>query len=589
MTAEIVGNYVLGRELGRGGMGVVYAATHRVLGHRAAIKLLLPDTSHHPAKIERFFNEARAATAIDHPGILRVLDVGIHDGRAFIVMEYLDGTSLAARIANGPMPIRTTILFATQIAEALAAAHEARIVHRDLKPDNVFVTTAERIKLLDFGIAKLVGRDLAVQTASGAVVGTPAYMAPEQCEGSRDVDHRADLYALGCVMYAMLTGAPPFVAAGTGALIGMHLHVEPPPLAVRRPTASPELASIVACLLAKTPSDRFASARAVVRALQAPTVGALDGAAPTADPMPDPTGPTTPAGGPGDAPPPDAPYVDPTVKGARPLGLRSTVSSHRATPSQRIDAETPSGHTPRLAGELVNTPRRRTRRTIAIIGIAGAIGAVVTLGVVLGGGTHGDNFTRDGMVAVADLDASRAPGPIPADGSEPARAPSNRDAGVIDGGHYHYVSVDAVLVVTEEDLERDYKGAAAVADCDTLEVMLADATNQVMRTNAFAHGWALLEDCLWKTNRYPKRPELANIDVPALVTAGKNDDAMTICVRQRTALPVRWRATCAIAACRTKHVVWARVFMEIIARDRDKVDAECRRFGLALDPWDAWQ
>jgi eukaryotic-like serine/threonine-protein kinase len=269
----MVGNYVIERELGRGGMGVVYAAHHRVLGKRAAIKVLAD-----PAQdVERFFNEGRAAMAIEHAGVVRVFDVGrASDGRAYIAMELLDGESLAARLSRGPLPVRVALGYARQIAEALAAVHAVQIVHRDLKPENVIVVADERVKLVDFGVAKLVGQLAGgVKTISGALIGTPNYMSPEQCEGVRELDARSDLYSLGCVLYAMLTGAPPFSSTGVGALIAMHLYDPVPPLRARCPLAPAALQAVIERMLAKAPEDRYGDARAVVEALSDPTLSEL--------------------------------------------------------------------------------------------------------------------------------------------------------------------------------------------------------------------------------------------------------------------------------------------------------------------------
>jgi eukaryotic-like serine/threonine-protein kinase len=285
----VIGNYVIERELGRGGMGIVYAASHRVLGHPAAIKVLAIDTIQHRDRVERFFNEARAAMAIDHPAVVKIYDVGIGaDDRAYIAMELLAGSSLSGWLSRGPMPIRTAVDHARRIAAALVAIHAAGIVHRDLKPDNIIVLDRDGgLKIVDFGIAKLA-TTTNVRTATGALLGTPSYMSPEQCEGLRELDARADLYSLGCVIFAMLTGRPPFEGGGTGGVIASHMREPPPPLRSRCPAASPALEAIVACLLAKSRDERYGSARAALAALSSPDVDAIapgaDGVAVTADP-----------------------------------------------------------------------------------------------------------------------------------------------------------------------------------------------------------------------------------------------------------------------------------------------------------------
>ncbi len=275
MLGQTLGSYTIERELGRGGMGAVYAAVHTLLGRRAAVKVLLAELSRDQAQVQRFFNEARAATAIKHPSIVEIYDFGwAADGSAYIVMELMDGEPLSARLKRiGRLSVAQAATIARQAATALAAAHRAGIVHRDLKPDNVFlvpdaeVAGGERVKLLDFGVAKLAAPGAASRTTTGAIMGTPRYMSPEQCEGARAVDHRTDLYALGCVLFEMVAGRVPFISDGVGGLIGMHLHVPPPRLRELAPAAPAELEAIVARLLAKTPDDRYQTADEVAAAL----------------------------------------------------------------------------------------------------------------------------------------------------------------------------------------------------------------------------------------------------------------------------------------------------------------------------------
>ncbi|HEX3479448.1 MAG TPA: protein kinase [Kofleriaceae bacterium] len=259
--------------IGRGGMGTVYAAEHELLGRPAAIKVLVPELSRDRAAVSRLFNEARAATAIRHPGIVDVYDVGwTAEGGGYIVMELLDGESLAARLARGPLPWRSALAIARQIAGALSAAHAAGIVHRDLKPDNVFLTLdpevpgGERIKLLDFGIAKLSSGESV--TRIGAIVGTPAYMAPEQCRGVA-IDHRVDLYALGCVLFALNTGRPPFTGEGAGDVIVAHMQVSPPALAELGVDAPRPVEQLLQRLLAKAPAERLQTAAELISAIDA--------------------------------------------------------------------------------------------------------------------------------------------------------------------------------------------------------------------------------------------------------------------------------------------------------------------------------
>jgi serine/threonine-protein kinase len=279
MEGATIGQYRVTGVIGQGGMGAVYAAEHTLLGRPAAIKILLPELSRKQDIVQRFFNEARAATAIRHPGIVEIYDFGwTEDGAAFIVMERLDGETLARRSARGRMRWQAALGVARQIAGALSAAHGKGIVHRDLKPDNVFlvldpeVPGGERIKLLDFGIAKLAGESSpnANATRTGAVLGTPTYMAPEQCRGVA-IDHRVDVYALGCVVFELCCGRAPFVGEGAGDVLVAHIHMPPPRLAAMGVDAPPAVEQLVGRLLAKSPGARIQTADEVIRAIDAVT------------------------------------------------------------------------------------------------------------------------------------------------------------------------------------------------------------------------------------------------------------------------------------------------------------------------------
>jgi eukaryotic-like serine/threonine-protein kinase len=275
----LLGQYRVTGTIGRGGMGVVHAAEHALLGRRAAIKVLRPELSQNQDAVTRFFNEARAAAAICHPGIVEVYDFGwTSDGAAFLVMELLEGESLTRRAARVPFRWQAVLAIARQIAGALTAAHAKGIVHRDLKPDNVFlvpdpdVPGGERIKLLDFGIAKLaVASSTAYSvTRTGAVIGTPTYMAPEQCRGVA-VDHRADLYALGCVIYELCCGRPPFLGEGAGDVLAAHIHLPVPAMSKTNPDIPQIVEALVRRLLAKAPVDRLQTADKVILAIDALT------------------------------------------------------------------------------------------------------------------------------------------------------------------------------------------------------------------------------------------------------------------------------------------------------------------------------
>ncbi len=278
LIGEVLGNYRITGELSTGGMGTVYRAQHELLARPAAIKLLRPELSSDDVLVQRFFNEAKAATAIRHPGIIEVYDFGYSvDGRAYIVMELLDGEPLGARLRRrGRLTERETASIARGIAGALRAAHAKGIVHRDLKPDNIFLVadaegSGDRVKVLDFGVAKLA--DTNGHTQTGALMGTPLYMAPEQARAAGAIDHRADLYSLGCIAYELLVGTPPFVAEGAGEIIALQLFSQ-----AQRPSelteVSPEIDSIIMRLLEKEPHDRYQTATEVQQAF-----AAVDGAA----------------------------------------------------------------------------------------------------------------------------------------------------------------------------------------------------------------------------------------------------------------------------------------------------------------------
>jgi len=314
MKGESLGNYRIVETIGEGGMGVVYQAVHVLIGRKVAIKRLLPQMVKDNELVDRFFNEARAAAMIQHPGLVEVFDFGHHtDGSAYIVMELLEGESLTARITReGSIQIATAVVIARQVASALHAAHEQRIVHRDLKPENVHLIADRdapagvRTKVLDFGIAKLARTEdqRSVKTKTGTVFGTPRYMAPEQCRNATDVDRRADIYALGCILYEMLVGDPPFNYNNWAELVSAHMHEPPPRPSRHEPRVPPDVEAIVLRALAKQPEDRYATmfdmavdleaawlrlSSPDARALFTPPAGLAAPVAPRATPMPSPT------------------------------------------------------------------------------------------------------------------------------------------------------------------------------------------------------------------------------------------------------------------------------------------------------------
>ena len=278
MEGASIGPYRIVRKLGEGGMGAVWLGEHTLLGRRAAIKVLLREFSANEQIIHRFFNEAKAVTAINDPGIVQVFDFGYHtDGSAYLVMEVLEGEAMDARLKRiGRFTPVDAVRLMAQIATSLGAAHAKGVVHRDLKPENIFivgdpaVTGGERSKILDFGIAKLAGDEPGkVKTRTGVVMGTPIYMSPEQCRGMSTIDARSDIYTLGCVLFTMLCGRPPFDAEGTGDLIIMHVRDVPPAPSQFAPGIPYGLDAVVLRCLEKDPGQRFQTTAELVQALGA--------------------------------------------------------------------------------------------------------------------------------------------------------------------------------------------------------------------------------------------------------------------------------------------------------------------------------
>ena len=269
LKRHLEGRYRIERELGRGGMATVYLAADLKHGREVAIKTLDPELA---AAIgpERFRREIEIAAQLHHPHILALFDSGDAEGVLFYVMPYVSGESLRARLRREPqLPLDEALRIAREVADALAYAHGRGVVHRDVKPENILIQSGHAL-LADFGIARATppasGGSL---TVTGTTLGTPAYMSPEQFAGSRDLDARSDIYSLGCVLYEMLAGQPPFTGATADVLARQHLAAEPPDVRIPRPGAPPHVAAAIRRALAKSPADRFRTAPQFADALSA--------------------------------------------------------------------------------------------------------------------------------------------------------------------------------------------------------------------------------------------------------------------------------------------------------------------------------
>ena len=340
-----IGRYRLARLLGEGGMGRVYLAVQPEIGSRVAVKILAEGCAQNPELLERFFTEARAVNLISHENIVSVIDLAtLDDGRPYIVMELIDGRTLGAVVRGGGAPLGGIINAVLEVLSALEAAHAIGIVHRDMKPDNVLLTAEGHAKVLDFGIAKLapgLSGD-SPRTATGALLGTPAYMAPEQISGAEHVDARTDLYAVGVVLFEAVTGRLPFQATTLYDLMRAHLEDAPPSPRTLRPDLPPAFERVILTALAKDPALRFQTASAMSHALQ--------------------------------------------VAGREVPAAQWRPLSARGMPA-------PDAHAPTLAGDLVTPPptvkEPRPRNWLAI-GLAVAV-AVIAIGAVAAtrGGDHG--------------------------------------------------------------------------------------------------------------------------------------------------------------------------------------------------------
>jgi serine/threonine-protein kinase len=391
------GKYVVERQIGAGGMGVVLAARHEQLGQTVAIKLLAVPPELRPEALRRFLTEAQAAARLRSEHVARVMDAGTDaEGRHYIIMEYLQGADLGGVLRNsGPLPVADAVGYVLQACEGIAEAHANGIVHRDLKPENLFVTRgidgSPLVKVLDFGISKIMPSDLRPQlsvTPRGALMGSPLYMSPEQLRMASDVDVRSDVWGLGVILYELLTDRIPFSGPDLPGVVAAVLSAPPAPLESLRADLPAELAAAVARALSKDPAARFQNVGELARALE----------------------PWAPAWA-----------FDSVGRASRTIGLPDS------GPGRAADTRTPPP---------VAVPERRPAagpRRGAILAVGGTAAAAVLIGVLTRGErTPSSAVTASGETVVAPARAA-APGPtpptvvpveVPRAGEQPPRAPA---------------------------------------------------------------------------------------------------------------------------------------------------------------------
>jgi serine/threonine-protein kinase len=405
LIGQVIGDrFQVVSRLGQGGMGTVYEAQHRYIAKRVALKLLRAEITEKPEALARFQREALAASTIGHENIVTIDDFGrLPDGQVYLTMEYLDGQPLNRVLAGGQLPVDHVLEVAIQTCHGLAAAHAKGIIHRDMKPENIFlVDEGRKVKILDFGIAKVSRTDNNTNlTKTGAIFGTPNYMAPEQALG-KAVDHRADLYAMGVILYEMLTGHVPFRSDSFLAILTQHVtkEPEPPTQAAPKRGITPELEALVLRAMAKNPDDRFADMGEMVAALL---------------------------------------EVRRQVVGDRPLASHLRLSkilpptseaptTNELPPPIMVPEQADQGKVTATAGELVEAVKPPRKRTGMVIGLAAAalllVGGTVLGVMYLGPGATGEREDTP-VKAAATVDGPPAavqPAP-PGEPAEPGPEP----------------------------------------------------------------------------------------------------------------------------------------------------------------------
>jgi hypothetical protein len=334
------GDHELLQEVARGGMGVVYRARHRSLGRVVALKMILNGTLASPQLVQRFQQEARAAAALDHPGIVPIYEIGQIDGQNYFTMAFVEGQSLAGRVRDGgPLPPAEAAAMMHVIAAAVAHAHKKGIIHRDLKPDNVLIDADGRPRLTDFGLAKLrAGGEAANLTGTGQILGTPAYMAPEQAMGDqKGIGPAADVYSLGGILYCMLTGQPPFKGGSLTEILFRVVQSPPAPPRQVHPDVPADLDAVCMRCLEKDPAKRYASAEELCEALSALGYAPLS------------------------------------------LGPRSSSSQPAVSAARPAPSAHPNPYAPTVVGGPTAEPRRQPAMLLALGGLVLAAGVAVAL------------------------------------------------------------------------------------------------------------------------------------------------------------------------------------------------------------------
>ena len=437
------GKYRILKLLGEGGMGAVYLAEYPEIESQAAVKVLHAEFTANREVLGRFMDEARAVNRVKHPALVRVHDCEMESEiGAYLVMEYVEGTPLRDELAaEGRLPLQRAVVLARQMASALSAVHEKGIIHRDLKPENIMLVKdpdmvgGERVKILDFGIAKLLEDKSAIsaRTRTGLVMGTPLYMAPEQCSDTKNVDARADVYSLGAMAYELLSGAPPIVAQSLGELIRKQLTTTPKPLRDRVFHVPEVLDNVVLKALAVDPADRYESMQALSDALRA----AMGSAA--SMPTPAPLNPSA---------APDSGGAEPldTVRGSQGEVVKrgaavGTDPAHAPTEMGQTGQDSWSAPTVMRAGDkgpvtasVSPAQGGASRRKLALAAVAGlvllGVGVVAVMG--LGGEQRPANDPGRPVVQPRNAPAAK-PQPAPAPVAQVVPAPAmTPDAGTPD-------------------------------------------------------------------------------------------------------------------------------------------------------------